>query len=73
MINFILTFFNSAYLSVPMLGTFKTSPLEAYAWPRFVDTLHKAMLLAHHKTGDKRYLDPILAALSDYDLYDKGE
>ena len=56
-----------------MLGAFKTSPLEAYAWPRFVDTLHKAMLLAYHKTGDQRYLDPILAALSDYDLYDKGE
>ena len=68
-----LTFSFSACFSVLMFGTFKTSPLEAYAWPRFVDSLHKAMLLAYNKTGDQRYLDPILAALSDYDLYDKGE
>ena len=36
--------------------------LGTYAWPRFVETLMKAMLLAFHKTGDRKYLDPILAA-----------
>lgn len=36
--------------------------LNTYAWPRQVETLMKAMLLAYHKTGEAKYLDPIIAA-----------
>ena len=46
--------------------------LNTYAWPSYVDTLQKAMLLAFHKTGDRRYLDPILAAAGGYDLISEG-
>ena len=46
--------------------------LGTYAWPRFVETLMKAMLLAYHKTQDIKYLDPILAAAEQFKHGNKG-
>ena len=46
--------------------------LQTYAWPRQVETLMKALLLAYHKTGQAKYLDPILAAANGIKNGDEG-